>query len=211
MRLCHWVGSNFAPMKTKTGLLMLSLCMAALSCKAQEKDADIASEQVNEYSCLSIEQLEHFIGEFEALLAKKSKRTSSSEAQGKVYQFYEGDSHDLNIYNLMEVMEEVGLSNQLFVLAQAVVETGHFKSHVCQEYHNLFGLRNPRTHSYYRFARWEDSVIGYQKFVQYKYKGGNYLSFLKHIGYAEAPNYVHTVAKVARQLFEKLQAEGRLS
>ena len=111
----------------------------------------------------------------------------------------------------MEVMEEVGLSNQLFVLAQAVVETGHFKSHVCQEYHNLFGLRNPRTHSYYRFARWEDSVIGYQKFVQYKYKGGNYLSFLKHIGYAEAPNYVHTVAKVARQLFEQLQAEGRLS
>ena len=47
---------------------MLSLCMATLSCKAQEKDADIASEQVNEYSCLSIEQLEHFIVEFEALI-----------------------------------------------------------------------------------------------------------------------------------------------
>lgn len=211
MHLLHWIGSNFAPMKTKTGMIMACLCMVSFTCGAQENDEAVASAQVNEYSCLSIEQLEHFIGEFEALLEKKSKRASSLEAQGKVYQFYEGDSHELNIYNLMEVMEEVGLSNQLFVLAQAVVETGHFKRHVCQEYHNLFGLRNPRTHSYYRFARWEDSVIGYQKFVQYKYKGGNYLSFLKRIGYAEAPNYVHIVAKVARQLFEQLQAEGRLS
>ena len=79
--------------------------MATLSCKAQEKDADNASELVNEYSCLSIEQLEHFIGEFEALIEKKNKRTSPTEAQGKVYQFYEGGSHELNIYNLMEVMD----------------------------------------------------------------------------------------------------------
>lgn len=198
-------------MKMKTGMIMACLCMVSFACRAQENDVAVASAQVNEYSYLSIEQLEYFICEFEALLDKKSKPTSSTKPRGKVYQFYEGDSHELNIYNLMKVMEEVGLSNQLFVLAQAVVETGHFKSHVCLEYHNLFGLRNPKTHDYYRFERWEDSVIGYQRFVQYKYKGGNYLSFLKRIGYAEAPNYVHTVAKVARQLYEQLQAEGRLS
>lgn len=198
-------------MKKKIGIIMACLCISSFSCMAQENGADEASEQVNEYSCLSIEQLEHFISEFEALLDRKNKRASSTEANSKVYHFYEGDSHELDIYNLMQVMEEVGLSNQLFVLAQAIVETGYFTSHVCLEYHNLFGLRNPKTHSYYRFERWEDSVIGYQRFVQYKYKGGNYLNFLKRIGYAEAPNYVHTVAKVAKQLYERLQSEGRFS
>ena len=111
---------------------------------------------------------------------------------------------------MMEVVEEVGLSNQLFVLAQAVVETGHFRSRVCKEDNNLFGLRNPRTGSYYRFDSWESSVVAYQKFVQYKYKGGNYLAFLRRIGYAESPHYTHEVAKVAKQLYEQLSAEGKL-
>lgn len=120
------------------------------------------------------------------------------------------DSRELNIYNIIEVMNEVGVSNQLFVLAQAVVETGHFKSRICRENHNLFGLRNPRTHSFYRYKRWEDSVVAYRDLVQYKYKGGNYLVFLKRIGYAEEPHYIYTVAKVARQLYEQLKAEGKL-
>ena len=179
---------------------MACLCMVSFTCRAQENDVAVASTQVNEYSYLSIEQLEYFIGEFEALLDKKSKPISSIKSKGKVYQFYEGDSHELNIYNLMKVMEEVGLSNQLFVLAQAVVETGHFKSHVCQEYHNLFGLRNPKTHDYYRFERWEDSVIGYQRFVQYKYKGGDYYAFLRNIGYASDPYYVQRVREIAKNL-----------
>lgn len=120
------------------------------------------------------------------------------------------DSRDLNIYTLIDVMDEVGISNQLFVLAQAVVETGHFKSRLCRDNHNLFGLRNPRTHSFYRFERWEDSVVAYRDLVQYKYQGGNYLLFLKRIGYAEEPHYIYTIAKVARQLYERLKAEGKL-
>ena len=91
---------------------MACLCMVSFTCRAQENDVAVASTQVNEYSYLSIEQLEYFIGEFEALLDKKSKPISSIKSKGKVYQFYEGDSHELNIYNLMKVMEEVGLSNQ---------------------------------------------------------------------------------------------------
>lgn len=164
---------------------------------------------VNEYATLTTLQLESFIDQFETLLNNKVK--ACSQRQGNVYSYYSGEKHDLTIYNLLDVMGEVGLNNRLFVLAQAVVETGHFKSHVCREYNNLFGLRNPKTHTYYRFSRWEDSVVGYQKFVQYKYKGGNYLSFLKRIGYAEAPDYVRSVAKVAKQLYEQLQAEGKLS
>lgn len=120
------------------------------------------------------------------------------------------DVRELNIYNLMIVMNEVGVSHQLFVLAQAVVETGHFKSRLCRENNNLFGLRNPRTHRFYHYKTWEDSVVAYKNLVQYKYKGGNYLVFLREIGYAEEPHYINTVAKVARQLYEQLKTEGVL-
>ena len=110
----------------------------------------------------------------------------------------------MTLANLIDVIEEVGLSNQLFVLAQAVLETGHFSSPVCKNYHNLFGLYDSKHKDYYRFARWEDSVVGYQKFIQYRYNGGNYLQFLKRIGYAEDPRYTTTVAKIATQLYKRL-------
>lgn len=48
-------------------------------------------------------------------------------------------------------MTEVGLSNKLFVMAQAVLETGNFKSRVCREYNNLFGLYDSRHKDYFRF------------------------------------------------------------
>jgi len=162
----------------------------------------VSTEQI-----LSLEQLEEKIRQYEQRLEHRKANRKSEEP---VYSFYSGEEQELSIPNLIKVMKEVGLSNQLFVLAQAVLETGNFSSRVCNEDHNLFGLTNPRTHTYYKFARWEDSVIGYQKFIQYRYKGGNYLAFLKHIGYAEAPNYTNAVAKLARQLYKQLCSEGML-
>ena len=100
-------------------------------------------------------------------------------------------------------MTEVGLSNKLFVLAQAVLETGYFKSRVCREYNNLFGLYDSRHKDYFRFEKWEDSVVGYQKMIQRRYKGGNYLRFLKQIRYAEDPKYIPKIAKTAKWLYEE--------
>ena len=49
---------------------------------------------------------------------------------------------------------------------------------------------------------WSESVRAYYTKVQYKYKceDGNYLLWLKRIGYAEAPDYVPTVISVLRML-----------
>ena len=58
--------------------------------------------------------------------------------------------------NLLEVIREVGLTNALIVLAQALLETGYFSSRVCKEYNNLFGLYDSKNREYFRFARWED-------------------------------------------------------
>lgn len=134
-----------------------------------------------------------------ALLNHKSCSRSSHKEE-TCMKFYNGASHELTMMNVLQVMEEVGVSNRLIVLAQSLLETGFYKSNVCKTKNNLFGLRHPRTGAYMKFERWEDSVIGYKKFVQYKYKEGNYFSFLKRIGYAEDPRYIYKVAKITKQL-----------
>jgi len=85
-------------------------------------------------------------------------------------------------------------------LAQAILETGWFRSNACLKKHNLFGLTNPRTGKYYEFDHWTESVKAYYTKVQYKYKGGNYLLWLKKIGYAEDKNYIRSVIKVLKSL-----------
>ena len=137
------------------------------------KTADSAQVMNTDYSGLSIEQLEKLIILYENYINKKRGSSTLIEHNNQqVISYYTGESHELTLANLIDVIEEIGLSNQLFVLAQAVLETGHFTSPVCKNYHNLFGLYDSKHKDYYRFARWEDSVIGYQKFIQYRYKGG---------------------------------------
>ena len=154
---------------------------------------------------LSIEQLEELIRRYERFIDARNRRNAPTKHHNQqIISYYEGGSHKLTLSNLVAVVEEVGLSNQLFVLAQAVLETGNFTSDVCKNYHNLFGLYDSKHNDYYRFARWEDSVIGYQKFIQYRYKGGNYLEFLHRIRYAEDPRYTSKVAQIATQLYRKM-------
>ncbi len=106
----------------------------------------------------------------------------------------------LTIQNLIAEIEKNGIKYPKIVLAQAILETGWFKSPVCCNKHNLFGLTNPRTGKYYEFNHWTESVKAYYTKVQYRYKGGNYLIWLKKIGYAEDPGYIRAVIRVLRQL-----------
>ena len=93
-----------------------------------------------------------------------------------------------------------GIRHPKIVLAQAILETGWFTSPVCRNKHNLFGLTNPRTGKYFEFDHWTESVLAYYTKVQYRYKGGNYLLWLRNIGYAEDPNYIRAVVRVLRML-----------
>lgn len=104
--------------------------------------------------------------------------------QGKYY-----THDDLTIESLIAEIQKNGIKHPKVVLAQAILETGWFKSRVCHTHNNLFGLRQPWDGEYFRFERWQDSVKAYRTKVQYKYKGGPYLQWLKDLGYAEDPNY----------------------
>lgn len=110
------------------------------------------------------------------------------------------DLPELTIPNLLAEIKKNGIQYPKVVLAQAILETGWFKSSVCRNKHNLFGLTNPRTKDYYEFNHWTESVKAYYTKVQYRYKGGNYLLWLKKIGYAEDPGYIRAIIRVLRQL-----------
>lgn len=154
----------------------------------------------------SIEELKCMIEIYEQKIAMRdsANRTKSVNSNKKVHSYRKWNPRELNLKNLTDVMSEVGLSNKLFVLAQAMLETGNFSSRVCKEYNNLFGLYDSKNRDYYRFERWEDSVVGYGKMIQYRYKGGNYLHFLKRIGYAEDPRYITKIARMAKSIYNSL-------
>ena len=106
----------------------------------------------------------------------------------------------LTIPNLYQEIIRNGIRHPKIVLAQAILETGWFRSSLCRNRHNLFGLTNPKTGKYYEFNHWTESVRAYYTKVQYKYKGGNYLLWLHRIGYAEDPRYVREVIRVLKKL-----------
>ena len=107
---------------------------------------------------------------------------------------------ELTIPNLYKEIIRNGILYPKIVLAQAILETGWFRSSVCMNKHNLFGLTNPRTGKYYEFNHWTESVRAYYTKVQYKYKGGNYLLWLEDIGYAVDTNYYQVIVEILRRL-----------
>lgn len=112
----------------------------------------------------------------------------------------ENNLPELTIPNLYKEIIRNGILYPKIVLAQAILETGWFRSSVCRNKHNLFGLTNPHTGKYYKFNHWTESVRAYYTKVQYKYKGGNYLLWLEEIRYAENQNYTVSVVQILRQL-----------
>ena len=96
---------------------------------------------------------------------------------------------ELNPQTLEKVINYYNLSNSDIVIAQAILETGNFKSRICIEYNNIFGLYDTSNHRYYRFTSWQECVLFYKIKIQSRYKGGDYLTFLERINYAEATDY----------------------
>ena len=113
----------------------------------------------------------------------------------------------LTIPNLYQEIIRNDIKHPKIVLAQAILETGWFRSPFCRNRHNLFGLTNPKTGKYYEFNHWMESLRAYYTKVQYRYSQKNrinssdvdYLKWLRDIGYAEDPRYIQTVVQVMKQ------------
>lgn len=103
---------------------------------------------------------------------------------------------------LLEALNYYGVKHPDIVYAQAILETGYFKSDLCLNNNNLFGLYDNSNRKYYVFEHWSESVLAYVSKVQYKYKGdsskppNDYYRFLNKIGYAKDPHYIKKLKKI---------------
>ena len=82
-------------------------------------------------------------------ISRNSDRNASlkTELQKKTDDITKSENHlpELTIPNLYKEIIRNGILYPKIVLAQAILETGWFRSSVCRNKHNLFGLTNPRT------------------------------------------------------------------
>ena len=99
-----------------------------------------------------------------------------------------------------EACEYFGLSNVDIVVAQSILETGHYNSENCTKNNNLFGLYNSKRGRYYHFDCWWKSVIAYRDMIQYRLRENeDYYKFLSRIGYAEDPKYITKVKGIVKR------------
>lgn len=102
---------------------------------------------------------------------------------------------------LKEALDFYDIQHKDIVYAQAVLETGHFKSKGCTVDNNLFGLYNSTKGEYHKFEHWVESVKAYKEWIQNKYDGKqDYYEFLTKINYAQDTRYVDTIKLLVNQL-----------
>ena len=109
---------------------------------------------------------------------------------------------------LVQMLKDLNVKFPHIVLAQSIQETGHWKSGIFLENHNLFGMKEAqrrittaegtnRNHAYYN--HWRESVYDYA-FYQCRYLSGirSEAEYYQYIGatYAEDSGYVEAIKRV---------------
>lgn len=102
-----------------------------------------------------------------------------------------------------KALEYYEIQHSDIVLAQSILETGHYRSKLCKENNNLFGLYNSKKKEYFKFTHWTESVEAYKNYIQYKYKGGDYYNFIDSIGYASDSLYIPKLKNIVKRYVVK--------
>ena len=110
-------------------------------------------------------------------------------------------TEELNDSILMLACEHYGIQEPKIVTAQAILETGWFRSKVFLEYNNPFGLYDSLNNDYYKFNHWTQALIAYINKVEYKrFEDEDYFDFLNRIGYAEDKEYISKLKQIISKL-----------
>lgn len=108
---------------------------------------------------------------------------------------------------LIDALSYYDIVHPEIVYAQAVLETGNFKSDLCIIHNNLFGLYDSRKKRYLRFNHWTESVQAYKNLIQCRYNSPtSYYRFLQRIHYAEDPYYISKLKKLEKEYEAKQNA-----
>ena len=151
----------------------------------------IISSQITEYKSIEHKSVDSPNKKVSCLYTKESSDTFKVKPKFLTQSPKDGLEEALIYYKV---------HHEDIVYAQAILETGHFKSRVCLEYNNLFGLYNSRKKQYYRFNHWSESVIAYKNWIQRRYKPSeDYYIFLDRIKYAESIEYIPLLKKIVNK------------
>jgi flagellum-specific peptidoglycan hydrolase FlgJ len=102
---------------------------------------------------------------------------------------------------VLKELRKLGVKHPRIVLAQSMLETGHYSSSLTRTHNNLFGFRTKN--GYLHFKNWKESCAYYKRWQDRHYKPNqhrSYYGFLRHIGYAEDPNYTSKVKTITDEL-----------
>jgi uncharacterized FlgJ-related protein len=112
---------------------------------------------------------------------------------------------------LIEKITELNFRYPHIILAQAKLESGHFKSTIFLENNNMFGMKEAklranlakgtnRNHAYY--DSWQESVIDYALYYSSYLRSirteGEYFEYLRQ-NYAEDPTYVQRLKQIIKK------------
>lgn len=132
-------------------------------------------------------------------------QTSNQDARHTLIErpaFYDKSPQD----GLWEALLFYDIKHPEIVYAQALLETGYFKSKGCTRDNNLFGLYNSKKKRYHKFDHWAESVVKYKEWIQYRYKPPNdYYEFLRKIHYAEDPTYITKLKQIVKKHGNKVK------
>lgn len=100
--------------------------------------------------------------------------------------------------NLMNELKAQDVQFPEIVAAQALLETGNFKSYSCINRNNLFGLRK-KDGTYMSFEHWTECVAAYKKYIQkWKQPPSDYYKYLDNLGYAEDTSYTTKLKQMVK-------------
>lgn len=107
---------------------------------------------------------------------------------------------DANASSMLTACEYYGVKYPRVVTAQAILESGNFKSELFRKYNNPFGIYNSKKKDYFKFKHWTDAIVAYISMVEYKYRGGDYYKFLEELPYAKDKKYIDKVKAIESNL-----------
>jgi len=145
---------------------------------------------------IAIGSLGYFIGK------SKAKEVVVEQLREGEVEIIIAEVDSFSVESFTQMLKDLNVQYPHIVMAQSIVETGRWKSHIFLENHNLFGMKQARrrittaegtsrNHAYYN--HWRESVYDYA-FYQCRYlsKINSEEEYFEYLGasYAEAPNYV---------------------
>ena len=97
-------------------------------------------------------------------------------------------------YSVLGELEKHNIPHKDIVLAQAKLESNHFKSNLVQTHNNIFEENG--TLNDIKYNDWKECVKDYKKCISNRYKGGDYYMFLTRINYSEDPKYINKLKQI---------------